>query len=271
MNEVEYIKKNAYKADTILRKIAFPNVSRTFASIDDIEFCAVFEPEASYMAICGENKIIVNIHHFNCWNKRYCDKELIETLMHELIHHFIRCWINDKDYIKGFSSDNSPIFILLVMWFNSRLKDYKIGINSKMAPSSVKTFYNKEWDRILNGNFLTLYRECLNISNGFNNVLQEFNADLRSLDEKIYIAASFSLDDTQGDKDAFYSGLYSFIDNNLLITLITKYYNYPELFRIDLEEMIDCLLFKIDNRFIFDEENCSLDYSFKYVDIDEKN
>ena len=271
MNNVEYIVKNARKADTILRKIAFPNTSRSFASIDDIEFCEVFEPEESYMAICEENKIIVNTHHFNCWNKKYCDKKLIETLMHELIHHFIGCWIDDKDYIKGFSADNSPIFILFVMWFNSRLKDYKIGINSKTASSSVKTFYDKEWDIILNGNFLTLYRECLNIANGFNNVLQEFNADLRSLDEKICVAASFSLDDTQGDKDAFYSGVYSLIDNNLIIRLSTKYYNYPELFRIDLEEMIDCLLFKIDDRFVFDEENCSLDYSFKYIDIDERN
>ena len=36
MNEIEYIKKNAHKADTILRKLAFPSTSRSFAGIDDI-------------------------------------------------------------------------------------------------------------------------------------------------------------------------------------------------------------------------------------------
>lgn len=271
MTQIEYIKKNAYKADMILRKIAFPNQRRNFTSIDDIEFKAVFEPDSDYMAICGEEEIIVNIHHFNCWNKEYCDKKLVEVLMHELIHYFIKCWIDDKDYVRGFSGDNSPIFILFVMWFNSRLTDYKIGLNSETAESSVKHIYEEECNKILNSEFLTLYRECLYIATEFNIIIKEFNLELLNLGEKICVGASFKFDETQGEEDAFYSGAYSFKNNNLIITLSSKYYNYPEIFEIELKEMIDCLLFKLEDRFIFDEENCSLDYSFKFIDIEEKN
>lgn len=43
-----------------------------------------------------------------------------------------------------------------------------------------------------------------------------------------------------------------------------------ELFKIDLEEAIDSLLLKIDNRFIFNEENCSSEYPFKYLNLEEE-
>ena len=207
MNEIEYIKKNAHKADTILRQLAFPNTSRSFAGIDDIEFVAVFESGSNVMATCEEDKIIVNIHHFNCWNKKYCDKELVQVLMHELIHHFVRSWFNDKPYVRGFNGDNSPIFILFVMWFNSRLREYKIELNSNSAPSSVEYFYEKEWARICKGNFFMLFKECLDIANNFNNVLQDFNEKLYKLNEKICIGANFKFNSRQGDKADFYSGV----------------------------------------------------------------
>lgn len=269
MNEIEYIKKNAHKADTILRKLAFPNTSRSFARIDDIEFVTVFEPDEHYMAICEEDKIIVNIHHFNCWNKKYCDKKLVQVLMHELIHRFIGIWIDNKQYVGGFSGDSSPIFILFVMWFNSRLREHRIGLNSTSAPTSVITTYKKEWDRIFKGNFFMLFKECLDIANNFNNVLQDFNEKLYKLNEKIYISANFKLDNTQGDKDAFYSGVYSFKDNKLIIALSARYYHHPEIFEMDLEEAVDCLLLTIDDRFIFDADSCGCDYSFKCLDAEE--
>ena len=269
MNEIEYIKKNANKADTILRKLAFPNTSRSFAEIDDVEFVTVFEPDARYMAICEEDKIIVNIHHFNCWNKKYCDKKLIEVLMHEFIHRFLGIWFGDKTYVRGFSGDSSPIFILFVMWFNSRLREHRIELNSDTASPFVKMFYEKEWDIIFNGNFVTLFRECLDIADRFNKTIQEFNEDLLNLNEKIYVVANFRFDDTQGDADAFYSGIYSFKDGNLSIVANLKHYDSPTSLRAFLEGMVDCLLIDIDNRFIFDEESCSLDYSFKCVDVEE--
>lgn len=67
----------------------------------------------------------------------------------------------------------------------------------------------------------------------------------------------------------FYSGVYFFKDDKLIIILGAKYYNHPELFEIDLEEAIDSLLLKIDNRFIFNEENCSSEYPFKYLNLEE--
>lgn len=265
MNEIEYIKKNAHKADTILRKLAFPNTSRSFAEIDDVEFVTVFEPDEHYMAICKEDKIIVNIHHFNCWNKKNCDKELVQVLMHELIHRFVGIWFGDKTYVRGFRGDSSPIFVLFVMWFNSRLREHRIGLNSESDPTFIKHFYEKEWDIIFNGNFVTLFRECLDIANRFNKTIQELNEDLHTLNEKICVTASFRFDDTQGDKDAFYSGIYSLVDGNLIIILNLHSYDYPEKLREFLEEMIDCLLFEIDNRFIFHEANLISGHSLKQI------
>ena len=96
-----------------------------------------------------------------------------------------------------------------------------------------------------------LFKECLDIANNFNNVLQDFNEKLYKLNEKICIGANFKFNSRQGDKAEFYSGVYFFKDDKLIIILGAKYYNHPELFEIDLEEAIDSLLLKIDNRFIF--------------------
>ena len=261
MDQLDYIIKNAKKADKLLRQAAFPYQRKNFTYFDNLKFTAVFEPDSTYMAMCKEDEIIVNTSKFSCWNKEKCDKELVEVLMHELIHNYIGHWFHDRDFITGFSGDNSHIFVLFVTWFNKHLKGYNIGLNSYTAEANMKRIYKELYDKLDVISFTDLFIKCIEIIEKFNLIIKEFNQDLLNRKEKIVVGCMFNFSDNDGD----YTGAYNYNDEQLFIYISIKYYHSAKELREDLEEMIDSLFYCIEDRFIFDKTNCSDDYYFKCI------
>lgn len=258
MNNVEYIVKNAKKAESILRKIAYPYYRKSFVDIDDIEFKAVFEPGDNFLGLCGDGEITINTAYFSCWGKVYCDKKLVEVLMHELLHHYIKEWFYERNTLKGFHADESPVFILFVMWFNAHLKDYRIGLNSELAHHGVMNIYKDIYSNLDTYCITDLYARCLDITRKMDDLITVLNCELHEKDVNLFIKCGFNYkleDDCVG---AYIQ------DEDLIIGIIgLNYFNDLDSLREDLEAMVDALLYQVEGRIVFDKENTTYGLWFK--------
>ena len=128
-NEYEkYINKYLIKAELELKQIAFPNKQCQFIDINKLEI----------QYITGE-KILAGYRHTNrnlyidenylikSQNKHGYDKEMVQTLQHELIHYY--CDENLDELNVHFCADSSPIFHSIIVFFNARGLDIKTNDN----------------------------------------------------------------------------------------------------------------------------------------------
>lgn len=185
MNEMEYLIKNVIKANKELTRLAYKDRrNKSFVDLDELEFKLYENKETTTNAyyMSSENTVYVNKANFSCFDKKkkYCDRELLKTLQHEMIHCWIDEWIDKMSsytYVVNFRDDDSFCFSLIVRWFNQ----YGLGIrvNKKYCHRDDEIANKDIVAAIENGcSFIKLYRMLMQKTKEMDNVLIETNKKL---------------------------------------------------------------------------------------------
>ena len=116
----EYLWKHIIKSEYILRRLAYPHKrGKHFVNIEHNHGKFIDSEKANGRYNPNNNTIEINNEFFEKMYKRKYDKKLIRTIQHELIHYWIDKHCSSKN-IKLLYADSSPLFALVVSYFNKR-------------------------------------------------------------------------------------------------------------------------------------------------------
>ncbi|CAI3673870.1 hypothetical protein CNEO4_620025 [Clostridium neonatale] len=139
-DQQQYIKRHLDKANDILRKTARKYSRNIFVNLDKLDITTSYTKDSlAYVkkyssenakAIGKPTRLNINTKYLDNMFKRKYNKELLGSLMHELIHIYVADWFDGK---YTYSRDCSPVFCAIVIWFNKQLVGkYHIGLNGDL-------------------------------------------------------------------------------------------------------------------------------------------